>query len=122
MTVSTIDVVETETGCTGDEAAAGDTTCGTENVGDGELGTVLLTQISFFECIEGTDIGGVVTETIEDLAGTPGSLATIQPGEVACVSLSAIYPTQGGFATADQLQQIQSDKVEWRFAFDGTAS
>jgi hypothetical protein len=123
LTTSAIDVVETETACTGDEAAAGDATCGTAGVGDGELGLVLFTELGQKDCATGANIGDFVQSTVEDLAATPGDLGTIAPGAVACVFVDTILPAAGVLGnTSDGLQQAQTDKIEWRYAFDGTAS
>jgi hypothetical protein len=122
VTTTAIDLVETETGCTGDEAAAGDLTCGTEGIGDGELGSVLITELGIFDCTEGFDIGDFVRASVEDLAASPHALGTIEPGAVACVFVDTVFAMPGVFATSDEVQQAQSDKVTWRYAFDGTAS
>ena len=121
VTVSAIDVVETETGCTGDEADAGDATCGTDGVGDGELGDVLTAEMVIQDC-EGFNVGDVVRDSVEGLAATPTVLGTIEPGAVACIYANTFITNPGVVYTPEQLQQAQSDKVEWRFAFDGAAS
>lgn len=123
LTVAATDVVETETDCTGDEAAAGDLTCGTPDIGDGELGTVLTTQIVPYDCETFFDIPGVlVTSSIADLATTPGEFGSIAAGDTFCLDVIIFMPTAGAYATSDEVQQAQTDKVEWRYAFDGTAS
>lgn len=122
LTVTAIDVVETETGCTGDEAAAGDATCGTAGIGDGELGTVLDAQLYRFDCVTGDGPTDSVVQPIETIAGTPGSLGSLDPGKVACIRTAVIFPGPGTDLTVDAVQRAQSDKVQWRFAFDGAAS
>jgi hypothetical protein len=122
LTATAIDVVETETGCTGDEAAAGDATCGTAGVGDGELGTVLNAQLYRFDCVTGDGPSESVVQPIETIAATPGSLGTLAPNQVACVRTAVIFPGPDSVLTVEAVQRAQSDKVQWRFAFDGTAS
>jgi hypothetical protein len=122
LTVTAIDVVETETGCTGDEAAAGDATCGTAGLGDGELGSVLITSLVQSNCLTGVNVSDSFSGSIQDLAGGANAVGTVAPGEVACIYTTWAMPEAGPFATSDELQQAQSDKVTWRYAFDGTAS
>jgi hypothetical protein len=120
LTVTANDVVETETGCTGDEAQAGDTTCGTAGVGDGELGGVLSLSLVQTDCTIGTNVSDIIQGSLEDIAAAPGSLGTVDPGTVACIYTTISLPT--GISTSEELQQAQTDKVTWRYAFDGTAS
>lgn len=122
VTVSAIDVVETEVGCTGDEEASGDATCGTAGIGDGELGTVLNAQVFQFDCVTEAQETSVLA-TVVSLAGTPGSLGALASNELMCLRIGVTMPGPGGEPfTSDALQRGQSDKVQWRFAFDGTAS
>ena len=122
LTMTAIDVVETETGCTGDEDAAGDTTCGTAGIGDGELGGALLVVGSRLNCVTSATETSLST-TLPSLAGGPGSLGSLAAGETACIWLRVqmLVELQNG-ATLEAIQQAQSDRVEWRFAFDGTQS
>ena len=128
LTTSVIDLVETETGCTGDEAAAGDTTCGIApvgggtGIGDGELGTVLNAQVLPFDCVTEDQLPNGVVQSLETLASTPGSLGTLAPNAIACLRVSVYIPGPGGDLTVEALQRAQSDKAQWRFAFDGTAA
>lgn len=123
LTGSTIDVIETETDCTGDEEAAGDATCGTANIGDGELGTVLFTDIGRVDCATGGGTGDLARASVADLATTPGGLGTVDPGAQACFVISTYIPNPGVLGvTSDALQQAQSDRIQWRFAFDGAAT
>jgi len=119
LSISVIDVVDTETGCTGDEAAAGDATCGTAGIGDGELSTALIQTVSRLDCaLSTTELA--ISPYFAELIDTPTALGTLASGEVTCVWLRVqmTAPGQGG-ATLESIQQAQSDKVEWRFAFDG---
>ena len=122
LAITAIDLVDTETGCTGDEAASGDETCGTAGIGDGELAAALVVAISRLDCqAQTSDL--VATATLPSLAASPVSLQTLAPGETACIPLRVqmLVSGQAGF-TLEDIQKAQSDKVEWRFAFDGTAS
>ena len=121
LTVSAVDLVNTETGCTGDEEAAGDLTCGTAAVGDGELGSVLIANVVPVDCISQAIEGAVVAQPIDSLT-TPVGLSGLDPNEVLCLRTAVTMPPAGGDVTSDSLQRAQSDKVEWRYAFDGTAT
>jgi hypothetical protein len=113
MTV--IDLVDVETGCTGDEAAAGDATCGS---GQGEIGQVLFALVAPFDCTTGSGITQVGDFLVGLGAGASLSLGTISPGAVQCLSLEVGYPLN---RTDTEVLIAQSDEVTWRFAFDGTA-
>ena len=122
LTVSAIDVANTETGCTGDEEASGDATCGTSEVGDGELGSVLIAGVVPVDCTTDDVLPNVVHQVLDSLT-TPAALgAGLDPGDELCIRTAVTLPPIGPDASSDQLQQAQSDKVEWRYAFDGTAS
>lgn len=122
LTVTAIDVTETETGCTGDEAAAGDPTCGTAGDGDGELGPVLLIVVSRLNCdTEATESS--FSQGLTALSTTPESLGSLAPGATTCIWARVQMATEGQLATTlADIQQAQSDKVAWRFAFDGVQS
>jgi hypothetical protein len=122
LSAYTIDVSETETGCTGDESQAGDATCGTAGVGDGELGTVLQAHLQRFDCNMPAGPTDQIDATIEALTATGSSLGSLPASSVACILVNVAMFGIGPDATADELQRAQSDQVEWRFAFDGTAS
>jgi hypothetical protein len=113
MTV--IDLIDQEAGCTGDEAAAGDTTCGS---GEGEIAQVLAVSLGVLDCGtgSGTSIGG---EWLSSLAtGTSFSLGSLAPGDVRCLSLEVMYALNRSDA---EVLIAQSDVVTWRFAFDGVS-
>jgi hypothetical protein len=121
LTMTAIDVVDTETGCTGDEDAAGDATCGTAGIGDGDLGPALLVVFSRIDCstADSQISGNTVLATLA--AGAPESLGSLDAGDTACLSLRVQMLTAGQQGVPlEGIQQAQSDKVEWRFAFDGT--
>jgi hypothetical protein len=120
--VSAIDLTDTETGCTGDEAEVGDPTCGTAGAGDGELGDVLIANVVPIDC-DTQDIAGIViAQTLSTLDETPVELTGGSAGEVVCLRVAATMPQAGGDVTSDALQLAQSDQVEWRYAFDASPS
>lgn len=120
VTVTATDVVDTETGCTGDESDAGDASCGTPAVGDGDLSGVLIAPISTLNCATQTTILSF-SPSFVDLAATGVSLGTLDPGAELCVVVAVQMATTGQLATTlADIQQAQSDKVEWRYSFDGT--
>lgn len=114
ISTSAIDLVDTETGCTGDEQLSGDTTCGS---GAGELSTVIRVEIAAGECATG--YGSVGTHTLAYLSGSPVLTANLASGAETCVFFLVDYPTS---TSATDVQKAQSDSVSWRFAFDGTTS
>jgi predicted ribosomally synthesized peptide with SipW-like signal peptide len=128
ITASAIDLVDTDVACTGDELAAGDTTCGVDETTGlpqaGELSSVLHVRIDRVDCSDAGTILGSSSETaLEfyttqllhlDLTPTPGPL-TAQ--EIACLAVRVWYPT----TTDTDAQIAQSDSSTWKFAFDATA-
>lgn len=111
--VTAINVVDTDTGCTGDEAEAGDATCGSNQLG--ELSASIATQMEQVDC--DTTVGAPIqSNSIANWASVPASVpGSLGPGDVVCLAFYLWLP-----ASADEttLQVAQSDKVEWRFAFD----
>ena len=115
VAVLPIDVVDTDVACTGDEEVAGDTTCGADQAG--ELSDLVSLQIWEIDC--NTAEGAVVqTDGIGNLILNPIVLPTsIQPGGIACVKVDVYYHE----STPELDRQLaQSDKAEWRIAFDAT--
>jgi len=113
ITISAIDLVDTDTGCTGDESAL-DLTCGDDQAG--ELSGALHAFVFEGDCTTSVSIGNAV---LSDMVATPFPLTGVllASGEVECVHI----------AVADQAQQdlvttSQSDTTTWKFAFDGTAT
>jgi len=121
LSAATIDLVDVETACTGDEAAVGDASCGIVGgvAGAGELAPMLLADIRQVNCTTGAPGGGGLIESLADLqSGVPLGIFPA-PDEVVCLRLEIFYSA----ATSDTAIQIaQTDKVTWRFAFDGTTS
>ena len=114
LSATVIDLLESETGCTGDEGAF-DPTCG---IGEaGELATVLRATAGGIDCA--TSIAGPYTANLLGplAAGASLSLGSLTAGSTACYLIGAWYPT---WADPTDVQIAQSDQVSWRFAFDGT--
>ena len=113
LSAITTDLVDTDTGCTGDEAVV-DTTCGNNQAG--ELSSVLSTYVAKFPCEGGAgtnSFGGML------VSPTPVDLGTLQPGETLCGAVEVSY---GLNRTADDVQRAQSDTSTWKWAFTGTAA
>jgi hypothetical protein len=104
--------VDLEVGCTGDEGAY-DTTCGSS--GQGELGDVARAQYQSMSCdlTEVTPFGPPLL--LRDQLVTPLSLGTLGPGEARCYWVNAWV----GYQNEVQHQQIQTDRLTWRFAWTG---
>ena len=118
VTTSAIDITDTDTDCTGDEAVV-DTTCGvavgqpTGSPGQaGELSPLLHVTLIVAPCDDGNQ-GGHGIGTLPEV--TNATVATLSPGETKCVRYSVSYA-----ATEAEAQVAQSDTTTWRFAFDGT--
>lgn len=121
ITLSAIDVVDTETDCTGDEEAAGDTTCGTGEF-QGELAPALIASASRLDC-DTSASQLAISPAFQSLANAPVAFGTLAAGEKTCVWLAVQMATPGQIGTTvETIQQAQTDKVEWRYAFDGTPS
>lgn len=122
LTVSVIDLADLDVDCTGDEHAAGDTTCGlnaTQQPQAGELSPLL-----YVEFDEGMCATGGFLPPIDAAAPLPSTTAVsfaaqqLQPGSIECLRIDVAYPTP---SPTDALL-AQSDQATWRFAFDGVAS
>jgi hypothetical protein len=114
--VSVIDLLDLDVACTGDEAAAGDTTCGGDLLG--EASASLYSLVSRRDCTTGNELSWA-NPTLASNAVTPVPLpgtSPLAPGEVACIVFGVGY-----YPGADQ-QMTQSDKATWRYAFDATAT
>lgn len=115
VSVTPIDLVDTDTACTGDEAAAGDATCGGDAAG--ELSSVLVFDVSVVDCVSGSGpvptFGGFLSDTQTVAVGT------VQPGATVCGSITVRYPNN---RPATDVLQAQTDTATWRYAFDGVTS
>jgi hypothetical protein len=121
ITLSAIGVSDTETDCTGDEAAAGDGTCGTGEF-QGELAAALIATASRLDCAT-SQSQLAISPAFQALADAPISFGSLASGEMTCVWLAIQMATPGQInTTVESIQQAQTDKVEWRYAFDGSPS
>ena len=121
-TATVIDLTDIEAGCSGDEEAAGDTTCAPGDAG--ELSPLLFIDFDLLDCAGSAGSPSIIsgyTETPAAYAATPWHFTAnpIEPGGTACVRIVSRYQP-----TVDETdaQQAQTDTVTWRFAFDVTAS
>jgi hypothetical protein len=118
-----IDLVDADVDCTGDEAAAGDTTCGTDGTAPqaGELSPLLDVRFDEMDCHDSSVIFPGTEGVLYDLTD-PAPIAfragTLAPGADLCLVLTIAYPSD---TATTAVQQAQSDRVTWRFAFDGVA-
>jgi hypothetical protein len=125
ISMAVIDLVNVETDCTGDEAAAGDNNCGIVGgvPGAGELAQVISASVVQVDCFGGPPIPGTgTTGSLQTLATIPGGAslgASMAPGAVICLQLDISYPNT---TTNTAVLVAQSDQVTWRYAFDGTTS
>jgi predicted ribosomally synthesized peptide with SipW-like signal peptide len=129
-----IDLVDADIDCTGDEAAAGDTTCGLdpnlpagqEVPQAGELSHNLSVTIDEMHCHDSTVIFSTIKRALYNLTDpaptgfTRASIGagTLDSGAELCLQLTIAYPSDTA-TTAVQL--AQTDRATWRFAFDGVA-
>ena len=110
-----IELVDTDSGCTGDESAAGDTTCGSNQLG--ELSGVTAAQIDLVDCDAGVG-AGLQSSSLANWPANPVSLpGSLIPGDIVCVAFYLWIPASTDETT---LQIAQSDTVTWRFAFDAS--
>jgi hypothetical protein len=119
ISVGAFDLTDVDTACTGDEAAAGDLSCGGSADGSGELSEVV--NVIFFnaDCTGSPTAGDYGLNTLDTLVGTviPLSASLASNGTV-CYYVEAGL---GAGATSTQLQVAQSDSTAWRFRFEGVA-
>jgi hypothetical protein len=115
VVVKAFDVVDSELDCTGDEADAGDATCGGD--GTGELSPLVELQVmKFGTCPSGGSGTAFSPRTIAAMAESPSALTTLAPGD--CAYVSGLYrynPSQ-----IDGMK-AQSDQVTFRLAFLATS-
>lgn len=119
LTASVIDLADLDVDCTGDEATL-DETCG-ENAGvpqAGELSPLLLVEMERVNCADGVTSSEAAGAALTTFSNIPFTTVQLAPSEVACVRIQMSYPTPSDESVA---QAAQSDRVTWRFAFDGTA-
>jgi hypothetical protein len=116
LAASAANLLDVDTACTGDEAAAGDATCG--NDGAGELARVVNVTTRQVNCQTLAPTGGL-TQTLDAWAVAPVGIqaSSLVAGGIACIEFEIRH---GGSETASQL--AQSDTVTWNFRFEGTSS
>jgi hypothetical protein len=121
LSLTAIDIVDSDIACTGDEAAFGDTTCGLDQTTmqpqAGELSPNLTIETNLYDCGMGIELLPIVpnfSSSLADLGATPTGLWSLAPGGSVCVQLRVFWR-----ATGDAAQVSQSDEATWRFAFDG---
>lgn len=113
VTALAIDLVDTDVACTGDEADAGDLTCGTDQLG--ELSGALTIRMRHLDCAIGTEVS-VDDHLLANMAANPVPVSSsLAPNGIVCLRLTVFVAAS---TPEETVQVIQSDKVEWRFAFD----
>ena len=122
LTASVIDLTDLDIDCTGDEAAAGDTTCGlnpTQQPQAGELSPLLYVEFDEGMCATGGFLPPVeAPSALSSTTAVAFAQQPLQAGDVECLRIDVAYPTP----TPTNALLAQSDQVTWRFAFDGVAS
>jgi hypothetical protein len=113
--ISVIDLADLDHACTGDEQAAGDTTCGGDGLG--ELSSNLGLNGHVLPC-DATSGGTAIFG--DWLSASPtDSLGTLAAGATMCGRLEIMY---GLNKTAEDVQRAQTDTATWRYAFDATTA
>jgi hypothetical protein len=112
---TTISVVsDTDVGCTGDEAALGDTTCGSDQAG--ELGSTIETAVWKVDCATGSGANDTSWQNPADFAPVT-NIGTLAPNQTVCVHFAIDYFN----APAASKALAQSDEVTWKYTFTGQA-
>ena len=117
-------VSNTDTACTGDEISFDAASCGT---GAGELGALLNVDVyrtgtaanSATSCDGSTLLQPGAEYNSGIVASSGNAIGAIGAGEFACYRVRATYPTLG--VSADEEQEAQSDRVAWKFEFNGNS-
>ena len=118
LTASVIDLIDTDPECTGDEAEAGDATCGGSQAG--ELAAVVWVQIEQALTCDTSQAELVGANFLANWIANPvGFPVALPPGNVSCLRFDVIYSSGTPEAS---VQLAQSDLVQWRFAFDASVS
>jgi len=114
VTTSVFDVLDSDSGCTGDEGVV-DATCGGDAAG--ELAQYLVVVQSRLSCADGGFVENAGPASFDSMVDTPLPGFSLAPDETACFYFVVSYP-------ADEAQALesQSDTVTWRFAFDGSTT
>ena len=121
VTFTTLDLVQSDVECTGDEASV-DPSCALPGQ-IGELAGLLEVHYRVDADCDTTFEAGEVegSGVLSTLGATPTTLTTATgaaPGSTMCLSISVVYPSTTSLNAA---QASQSDSVTWKFAFDAVA-
>ncbi|HEV8490601.1 MAG TPA: hypothetical protein VGQ58_12525 [Candidatus Limnocylindrales bacterium] len=111
ISVTVVDLANIDVDCTGDESFV-DTSCGGD--GAGELGSVIFFTVNQHPCDGGVGTG-YFAGALSDIPVV--SIPLLSAGAIACGSIETFYPLN---RTADEVLRAQTDKVTWKYAFDGT--
>jgi hypothetical protein len=114
LTATAVDLLESETACTGDEGAF-DSTCG--GAGPGELAALVRAVAGSVDCASATPAPYASTWLASLGAGSWLDLGIVSGGSTACYYVGVWYPS---WTAALDVQIAQTDQVTWRFALDGT--
>ena len=127
LTASPVNVGDTETGCTGDEAAYdpdGPGSCGTLlETNTGELAVAVTETWYGIDCQTGQTEQGPTGEvaipnaarTIDAYTQAPEPFGSLAPGQARCFGTSIFMSP----ATPEQRQASQTDELTWKWAFTG---
>lgn len=109
------ELIDQDFACTGDEAAAGDATCGGDQLG--ELSAAIASQMERVDCATGA-LTPVQARSLADWVANPAPVATaLAPSAVTCLRFLIWVPAATEEAT---IQKVQTDLVSWRYAFNAT--
>lgn len=116
LTSSAANLLDVDVACTGDEAAAGDASCGGD--GAGELAPIVFVTTRQVNCQTLAATGGL-TQGLDRWATAPAAFgaSSLGAGGIACIEFEIRHA-----GTEAQSQVAQSDTVTWNFRFEGTAS
>ena len=108
-------LTDVDVACTGDEAASGDTTCGTNQAG--ELSPLVNLTYIHLDCAAQVILDGPSPSGKLNTMTTAKALGTLAPNAVGCYRADLFYSDDGSV----NVQKAQSDEITWRFAFTGQA-
>lgn len=116
LSVLADELTDVDFACTGDEALAGDTTCGGDLAG--ELSSVLQVGYSGVDCTTAAAFPGGALRVLKANETTPHPFGTLAAGATGCFQVDLSYFTD----TANTaVQTAQSDRATWRFKFTAQA-
>ena len=121
VTSTAIELHDLDTACTGDEAAAGDTTCGLDGQEApqlGELSPLLTVEMERVGCDDPSFMPYANNDPVALSEFTAEPIeSSLGPNQIACVRIQLAYPA----VAEEAAQRAQTDRSTWRFAFDATA-